>query len=225
MLPGPPRATVAPVCDCQLCQLPAVRTRGSKASRSRWPSGHRTALGVAVQVSADVKSRPDVRDLEHRPGLRVLVAHLDRHGMRDPLALARAQHETIHHEPDNPTATARVKPQPATRRSSASKSRPAGQAISPLQTRHSARTGADVPARPGRADHPARRRPDRHPAGSLARQATGLAAAAGRSRQVRACSSTDPPLLPAPVRLPRRQGSAVAADTCAQASDEADHGM
>jgi hypothetical protein len=27
MLPGPPRATVAPVCDCQPCQLPGVRTR------------------------------------------------------------------------------------------------------------------------------------------------------------------------------------------------------
>ena len=62
-------------------------------------------------------------------------------------------------------------------------------------------------------------------AGSLARQATGLAAAAARSRQVRACSSTDPPLLPGsspPTSTTRFRESA---DTCAQASDEADHGM
>src|SRR5258706_15338166 len=31
MLPGRPRATVAPGCDSQLAQFPAVRTRGSTA--------------------------------------------------------------------------------------------------------------------------------------------------------------------------------------------------
>jgi TnpA family transposase len=37
-------------------------------------------FGVTVQVGADVESRPDAGDLKHRPGLRLLVAHLERHG-------------------------------------------------------------------------------------------------------------------------------------------------
>src|SRR5215472_4569000 len=59
MLPGPPRATVAPVCDCQLCQLPGVRTllfEGEQVELAL--QDVEQLLGVAVQVGAHVKARP-----------------------------------------------------------------------------------------------------------------------------------------------------------------------
>ena len=166
-------------------------------------------FGVAVQVSADVKSRPDARDLEHRPGLRVLVAHLERHGRRDPLALGRAQHETIRHEPDNPTAAARVKPQRATRTSSASKGLP--------RARQSARSRRDIrpdrrrrPRAARRADHPCPRRPIAIRPGRLpGRQPAWQRRRAGPGRYRRARPQIHR-YYPAPVRLRRGQGSAKA---------------
>jgi hypothetical protein len=50
MLPGPPRATVAPVCDCQLCDRSGFRTRGLTASKVQVGVQEiEQPFGVAVQ--------------------------------------------------------------------------------------------------------------------------------------------------------------------------------
>jgi hypothetical protein len=81
MLPGPAAGHRGP--GVRLPAVPVARTPGPRFEGEQVELALQDIeqlFGVAVQVGADVESRPDAGDLEHRPGRRVPVTHLQRHG-------------------------------------------------------------------------------------------------------------------------------------------------